>query len=326
MSSHEPYYTSRQDEIDLREMFLVLLKHWKGVCLTGVAFGLLAAVYAFFIANPVFESSALLVPTQTSATDQLSSAAALFGGKKLGSGDVDLYQSLLTSRTVMHNLLRSPIRDMSDTGNGKIKPLYSVLNLDTTNALGLWRTVKGLAGCIQVGTKESGEGGILQVTISFGSPWLAQQIAKNVLDLGQEELRQVRMERYEVSLSRLSAAVDKAKTEWDSTAKRLAGFRDRNRSISLPDQMLELSQLEMEKQEKEQTYLLARREYELQQLEREKATPPMMILDPADLPPKKSKPKELLLISMGIFLGLTGAVVYVLGRNAFTSSSKQITE
>ena len=52
----------------------------------------------------------------------------------------------------------------------------------------------------------------------------------------------------------------------------------------------------------------------------------MMILDPADLPPKKSKPKELLLISMGIFLGLTGAVVYVLGRNAFTSSSKQITE
>jgi uncharacterized protein involved in exopolysaccharide biosynthesis len=279
------------DEIDLRELVLTLwTKRWYIALSSFVCLGL-ATVYAFSIVKPVFESSALLLPTQAPSPDQLGAAAALLGKKTGGSSDVDLYQSLLTSRTVIHKLLSAPLRNESDTGKGRLEPLFQVLRLDTTKPIQLNGAINGIAGSIMVGSKESGAGGLLEIKFSASAPWLAQQIGNNVLDIGQEELRLVRIERSEVILSRLAIVVGQAKAEWDSSARALTWYKDRNRSILLPEQMLELSRLDIEKQAKEQKYLLVRKEYDMQMLERAKASPPMMILDPADLPAHKSKPK-----------------------------------
>jgi uncharacterized protein involved in exopolysaccharide biosynthesis len=317
MTETSPTPTLPDDEIDLRELFLTLWGKRRLIALSSLATLALSAVYAFVIAKPVFESSALLLPTQTSASSDLGAAAALLGGKKGGSADVDLYQSLLTSRTVIHKLLGAPMRNMSDTGAGRIEPLYRILKLDTTKALNLEGAIEGLSKSVTVDSKESGAGGILEIKFSAGAPWLAQQIGNTLLAIGQEELRVVRIERSDVILSRLGVAVAQARSEWDSTARTLTWYKDRNRSISLPDQMLELSRLEMEKSAKEQKYLLARKEYESQELEKEKAAPPMMILDPADLPAKKSKPKRSLILALGLMVGAMGSCVGVLGWKAF---------
>jgi hypothetical protein len=262
-----------------------------------------------------------LLPTQAPAADQLGAAAALLGKKSAGSGDVDLYQSLLTSRTVIHKLLLAPIHNESDTGNGRIEPLFHILGVDTSKPIKMDFMVDGLAKSISVGSKESGAGGILEIKFSAGTPWLAQQIGSAVLEIGQEELRLVRIERSEVILSRLSLAVAQAKGEWDSTSRIVTWYKDRNRSILLPEQALELSRREMERQVEEQKYLLARKEYESQVLEKVKAAPPMMILDPPNLPSHKSKPKRSLILAAGLIAGLIGSCVGVLGWNALVLKS-----
>lgn len=305
------------DEIDLRELFLTLWDKRRLIALSSAATLAISAFYAFAVAKPVFESSALLLPTQTATSSDLGAAAALLGGKKSGSADVDLYQSLLTSRTVIHKLLQTPFKNLSDTGKGRIQPLYQIMGIDTVKPGMLDRAVEGMAKSVTVGSKESGAGGILEIKFSAGAPWLAQQIGNKLLEIGQEELRLVRIERSDVILSRLNVAVAQAKSEWDSTARTLTWYKDRNRSISLPEQMLELSRLEMEKSAKEQKYLLARKEYEGQMLERAKAAPPMMILDPADLPSHKSKPKRSLILALGLMVGAMGSCVGILGWKAF---------
>jgi uncharacterized protein involved in exopolysaccharide biosynthesis len=317
MTQTSPTPMVADDEIDLRELFLTLWDKRKFIALSSAATLALSAYYAYRIAKPVFESSALLLPTQTSTSSDLGTAAALLGGKKGGSADVDLYQSLLTSRTVIHKLIMTPFKNQSDTGKGRIEPLYRIIGIDTTNPSAMSGSIKGLAGSVAVGSKESGAGGILEIKFSAGAPWLAQQIGNNLLEIGQEELRLVRIERSDVILSRLNVAVAQARSEWDSTARTLTWYRDRNRSISLPEQMLELSKLEMEKSAKEQKYLLARKEYEVQMLERTKAAPPMMILDPADLPSRKSKPKRSLILALGLMVGGIGSCVGVLGWKSF---------
>jgi uncharacterized protein involved in exopolysaccharide biosynthesis len=306
------------DEIDLREIFFTLWVKRKLIALCSASTIALSALYAFGIAKPVFESSALLLPTQTVSADQLGAAAALLGGKKSGSSaDVDLYQSLLTSRTVLHKLLNAPIKNLSDTGDGRIEPLFRTLGLDTSMPIMVDGAVQTMAKSVTVGSKESGAGGILEIRFSAETPWLAQQIGNSLLEIGQEELRLVRIERSDVVLSRLNIAVAQAKAEWDTTARMVTWYKDRNRSIALPDQILELSRLEMEKSAKEQKYLLARKEYEVQMLERAKAAPPMMILDGANLPSRRKKPKRSLILALGLMLGVIGGCGGVLGWKVF---------
>ncbi len=311
-----PETPSNSEEIDLLELFRTLWANLRVIAVSTAGVLAIASAYAFIIAKPTFESSALLLPTQNnSATADLGAAAALLGGKKNGSADVDLYQSLLTSRTVIHKLLKASIRNQSDSGGGKFQPLFQILGLDTSNAKDVDAAVNSLAKSVTVGSKESGAGGILEITFAANSPWLAQSIGNILLDIGQEELRLVRIKRSEVILSRLGVAVSQAHGEWDSTARALASYKDRNRSIALPQQMLELARLEMEKSSKEQKYLLARREYESQMLERAKAAPPMMILDPANLPAHKSKPKRLFILLLGMIVGFSGSCMIVLLHN-----------
>lgn len=312
-----------EDEIDLRELFLALWEKKHIIAASAIIGLVLAAIYAFLIAKPVYESSALLLPTQTPSSDQMGAAAALLGKKSSSSGDADLYQSLLTSRTVIHKLLQTPIHNGSDTGKGVARPLYKILGIDTSKPMELDFAIEGMAKCIIIDSKENTNGGILEIHFTAATPWLAQQIGSSILNIGQEEFRQVRIERSNVILSRLNVAVAQAKNEWDSTARALMWYKDRNRSIQLPDQMLELSRLEIEKSAKEQKYLLARKEYETQLLEQAKAAPPMMILDKASLPSYKIKPKRMFIVATGFCSGLLiSAFLFLLLAIFNTSKSK----
>lgn len=310
-----------QGEIDLVDLFKFLYFHrWR--ILASTLFGtLIAAVYGFVIAHPVFTSSALMLPVQAQNIDQLGAASALMGKKLGSSGDVDLYQSLLTSRTVINKLIRSEI-PASDS-NPTLVPLYKIMKIDTSDLLKFEISIKNLSQSIKVDSKETGVGGILEVRSEAQSPWLAQQILNTALSIGQEEIRLIRIERTGMILSRLSVAVEQAKSEWDSAARVITWYKDRNRSIILPEQILQVSKLEIEKQAKEQKYLLARKEYEMQLLEQAKAAPPMMILDPANFPAKESKPKKKLLLVFGFLGGLFGSCGFLM---AFRTLTKPRTE
>lgn len=319
------YESSTRGEIDLKEVILYLWGYRMAI-LSSTASGLvLFAIYAFLIAKPTFVSSALLLPTESQGKDQLGAAAALLGKKPTGNKDADLYQSLLTSRTVIHKLLATKLPNLDDSANGRLEPLCQILGIDTTKPKVLEKATEDLSKSIKVNTKESDEGGILEITFASHTPWLSQEIGNTVMEIGQEELRIVRSRRFQIVISRLEEASKEAQMEWDSSAQAVTDLRDKNRSIILPEQMLALSRLEIEKQAKEQKYLLIRKEYELQKLERAKAAPPMMILDPANLPARKSKPKRALLMAIGMILGAFGSSVGLLMartiRNNFQESA-----
>ncbi|MBK9577337.1 MAG: hypothetical protein IPK50_05520 [Fibrobacterota bacterium] len=291
-------------EIDLTKIASILLKRRAIVLATAFVFTAISLVYAVFIAKPIFESSALLIPVESTNPDQMGAAAAIFG-KKIGkSSDVELYQGLLTSRTVIQKLLFSEFKNASDTGKGQLEPLFKILKIDTSKQDRVENSIKLIAKSISVDSKSAESGSILEIKFSAGSAWLAQEMGNALLSIGQEELKNVRMERSSIILTRLTSVVNETKHDWDSTAKVLALYKDRNRSISLPEQQLTVYRLEMEKNAKEQKYLLIRKEYDLQQIERAKATPPMLILDPANLPATKSKPKRSLILMIGCLCGV----------------------
>ncbi|MBK8805020.1 MAG: hypothetical protein IPN71_23695 [Fibrobacteres bacterium] len=313
---NEPNLSDSLD-FDLRACVLHIWSARNWLVLGALVGGAIAAGYAYGIAKPVYESSALLLPTEAPKDDQLGAAAALLGKKSNSLGDVALYKSLLSSRRVVNKLLFASIHNEHDSARGKVEPLFRTLRVDTANPKQMESVIKSLSGSIVVESKNSTAGiggGIIEVTTSASSPWLAQQIGNTVLTIGQEELRTIRIERADAIGVYLSRATEAARKEWDSAAIQLTYFRDRNRSLLLPNQILALSRLEIEKQAKEQKYLMARKELEFLELERAKAAPPMMILDQANLPATKVRPKRMMIMALGLMAGFFLGVFGVLGR------------
>lgn len=300
-------------DIRIEAILLKLLSGWRiiaGAALVSVA---LAAVYAFLVAKPVYRSTAILIPTESVKTDQLG-AAALLMNKKVGgiSEEASLYQTLLASRTVVKRLLETTMPNRSDSGGGRLEPVHRILGVDTLKRSSMSRAEATLMKAILVDTKDPGPGQVVEVSVDAGSPWLAQLLCDSVIQIGQRLIREVRVQRYHTVMDRLSKAVEQSRSDWDSAAQRIADFQVKNRSVVLPAQNMQLMRLNMDLQAKEQRYMVARKELEMQDLEVEKATPPMLLLEPSDLPSNKMKPKRGIILLVGAVAGAFLASAWVL--------------
>ena len=84
-------YEHDEMEIDLRELYYVLRKKIVAILLTGMIFAGAAGVYSFFVAEPIYESTAKLYITTQSTS--LTSLADLQIGTVLTLDYVELIQS-----------------------------------------------------------------------------------------------------------------------------------------------------------------------------------------------------------------------------------------
>lgn len=308
--------TDDQINSDLMALFQVLLNSWRIVTIGTISVLFLSAIYAFVIAKPAFYSTALLIPTTQQSPDQLGAAAALLGKKALTGTDVELYQNLLKSRSVLNRLLLDSVTQSVDSHIVRHIAVFQLFEIDTTDKVAVENAIAMLEKKISITSKEVGSAGILEVGVEAKTPELAQEMCSRLLDIAQAELHRTRTRRYKVILDRLEYAVQQAKEEWDFDATQLATFRGSNRSIIQPNQILEQDRLEIEKSAKEQKYLLARREFETQQLELAKATPPMMTFDEPNLPAQKSKPKRKAILLIGLFGGLICSSTFALTKHS----------
>lgn len=297
------------DELDLVQLVQDLwLVRWR---IAGIiAAGFCIAVALALTLPKKYTSTVLLVPTESQTGTSLLGAASLLGKKGLKQGDVELYQALLTSRTVLSQLLRTKMPDWRDSSRGKIRPLFEIIQVDTTNALRIESVLSGIKGSIKIETDETGSAGIAEVSVVNRYPWLAKQIADALVQVGQEEIRRVRTERFIAILDRLDQAVKSAEQEWDMASSQLAKFRESNRAVSSPFVQREEERLRLELESKQQGLLQARLQYQAQILERERAAPPMVVLDKANLPARKSSPKRGMIVIVITFLSGCIAISY----------------
>lgn len=204
-------------------------------------------------------------------------------------------------------------------------PLHALMGVDTSDVEQVHDGIEALTNSVSVGAPpEDPGGGVIQVTVSTSSAWLAKQLADKFVEIGQLEIRRVRASRFETTLQRLQAAGKDAFLELDRASNTLAEFRSKNRSITQPEQQVDLDRFELESDVKRQKYMLVRREIESLVLEKEKAVPPAIVLDSAHVPVRRSSPKRTMIVLLAtLFGGATGcAFVVVRGTIAASGASK----
>lgn len=123
-------YEHDEMEIDLRELYYVLRKKIVAIILTGLIFAGVAGVYSYFIAEPIYQSTARLYITTQSTS--LTSLADIQMGEVLTSDYVELIQS----RTLVEEVILNLGLQNSETYTS-VKNRLTVVNPEDTRILNI---------------------------------------------------------------------------------------------------------------------------------------------------------------------------------------------
>ncbi|PMP90449.1 MAG: hypothetical protein C0170_06570, partial [Hydrogenobaculum sp.] len=98
--------TSKEEEINLLDIFIILLKHKKLIIsITGIA--AILSVIISLILPPVYEAkTSIMPPLGISNSSGLSAAAAAFGLGAMAKNPSDVYVDLLKSNFVIDNIIK----------------------------------------------------------------------------------------------------------------------------------------------------------------------------------------------------------------------------
>lgn len=97
--------TNEEVEIDLRELFLVLLHKWWAIVLSALLAGVLFFGYTFFLVDPLYKAKALMYVNNSSIS--IGSTSVSISGAELSAAQklVDTYIVILESRQVLNEVI-----------------------------------------------------------------------------------------------------------------------------------------------------------------------------------------------------------------------------
>lgn len=143
-------------EIDLREIFLLILKHLPMVLAATVAGGLLAGLVSVYALTPMYTSTAKMYILTNS--DAMVSLADL----QVGSSLANDYEELIKSRPVVEEVAENL---NLDTSYGELLEQVSITNPDNTR--------------------------IIQIQIHYPDPVAAKEIANEFVSVSQMQISQI---------------------------------------------------------------------------------------------------------------------------------------
>lgn len=149
---------NEEAEIDLLELFFVLLRHWKLECLAGIVFAAAFWAYSTFMISPVYSSTSVLYVLSESTS--ITSIADIQVGTYLTKD----YVEVITYRSVLEQVLKN-------------------LKLDEAGM-----TYRSLGARVRVANPDSSR--LIKITVSDTDPKRAKQIADEMAEVSRAYIAQ----------------------------------------------------------------------------------------------------------------------------------------
>jgi uncharacterized protein involved in exopolysaccharide biosynthesis len=321
----QPYY-SEEDTISLTDIMLTLARQIKVIIITPTILCTLTIIYVLFFTVPVYTSTAKIM--SSSGGGGVSEAAGLAAqfGINIPTGQSEpkwVYPEIIKSRT----LARSVLKEKFDTNEfGLQKSLLQILtygndepefNLDRLEIM----AINNFLGLIEV--SEDMKTDILTLNINASEANLAAEI--NTVLIEELDTHQRKYNKAKTSDTKLFIEERIIDTEKELMAAEedLKVFMDRNRRIENSPAL----QLAQQRLTREVTVLIGvfttlKQQLETTKIEEVKESDYVVILDPPEIPLKRSKPNKKLQVILSGILGLGLGVFLGLFREYVANSDK----
>lgn len=326
LSEFQQPYDFKEDRISLMDILLILSRQLKTIIITPTIFCALMIIHVLYFTKPIYTSTAKIMNSSNGGS--MSQAAGLaaqlgIGMPTLQSETKWVYPEIIKSRT----LARSMLKRKFDTNKfGPQKNLLQILSygnddpqigLDTLEII----AIDNFLGMINI--SEDIKTGILTLNINSSEPILSSEINQALieeLDAHQNEYNKAKTSKTRQFIEERILSTEK---ELQSAENNLRKFMDRNRRIENSPAL----QLEQQRLTREVTVLIGvfttlKQQLETTKIEELKESAYVIVLDPPEVPLKKSNPKKRGMVILAGFLGIGLGIIFALVGEYVANSDK----
>ena len=280
-----------------------------------------AILYVFFIAHPVYVTSAKLLPTgEDNSLSNIQGLASQFGfsipfqsGSNLSFSDI--YPEIVKSRQLTGIVLEKKFNTRKYGQNQLLKNILSrQYRLDKYD---VDERFKRASDILQDNIKVSKARltSIVTLEVSGLEPEFAVDLANTIISESDKLQREFKTHQISDKRSFIEERIKDVKKDLESAQEDLKEFREKNRQVQYsPALLLEEERLTTEMDVKKEIFSTLKQQFELVKIEEVEEGATVQILDKPVAPYEKSSPKIFLSIFLSIFIGfgLSVVIAYVM--------------
>ena len=280
-----------------------------------------AIVYLFFIAQPVYLTTAKLLPTgEDNSFSNIQGLASQFGlalpfqsGSNLSFSDI--YPEIVKSRQLTRIVLEKKFNTRKFGQNQLLKNILSrQYRLDKYDVDERFkRSSEILQDNIKVSKARLTS--IVTLEVRGLEPEFAVDLANTIISESDKLQREFKTHQISDKRSFIEERIKDVKKDLESAQEDLKEFRERNRQVQYsPALLLEEERLTTEMDVKKEIFSTLKQQFELVKIEEVEEGATVQILDKPVAPYEKSSPKIFLSIFLSIFIGfgLSVVIAYVM--------------
>lgn len=165
---------------------------------------------------------------------------------------------------------------------------------------------------------------ILSLNVTAQDPQVAAKISQEVIDRLQTYVTDYRTEKSRMDLEYYQKLYEESRSEYFAAQQRYANYMDRNQGVVLQRVKTEQERLQNEMNLNYQLYNTCAQQLQAAKAKVQQETPVFTIINPPQVPLKRSKPSKVTILFASVFLGGVLAALWVLwGRNMLASLFKK---
>ena len=303
--------TDNLEVVKISDLLLIIASQIKIIIIIPLIFGIIAALYVQFLVDPTFSSTAKIMSASNTGKSQAVGLAAQFGISipSTQSETKWVYPELVKSRTLAYALL---FKKFDTNKFGEQKTLLQILTYGNEEAkLGIdTLKIKAAEALIKkISIKEDIKTGVYTVGIEAFEPKFAYEL--NIALLEELDSHQKKYNKASTSRTRqfIEERILETEKELQKVEEDLKDFIERNRRIeNSPSLQLQKQRISREVAVLTGVFTTLKQQYETTKIEEVKESNYVIVIDPPDLPLKKSKPSKrkfvLIFLIIGSLIGL----------------------
>ncbi len=324
MNNMNTKYNDSEVEIDLKKIYLSLVKGIKWVIITPLTIVIISIIYVLFIAKPIYTSeTTLLLINSGSNRSKLSGLASQFGfSLPLSQDDNVNYLSaetlpeILVSRTLAKSLLYTTFNSREfENPTSLLNIITDQKNITKADSNKIMiNAIKYIQNILDI--KQVKNTPIFLLRVNSPEPQLSAEISSVVI----YQLEKLRSDFTKLELldkkEFISERLDEVQNELFQAETKLKNFREQNLQISLsPSLLLQQERLEREIEIQTQIYISLKQQFEQVKINEAQNTSFLKIIDPPDIPIYHSSPKRKRIVILTGIMGLIFGGIIAIAKN-----------
>jgi len=300
----------KEHEIDLVEVIKKLWRNRKVISIITGMFMIIGIIYALF-ATPIYKSTLTMYPATGGDAKMggLMSMAASFGMSVGTAKETYNIEDVVKSRTIAREVV------LHKWKTSKFDKPVSILEYSGKEIKDSTHTIYSaiLAYNSWVSIQSNKETGLMKLSVETKDPILSAEIANYLGQAVSKYVQEYQGSEANSNIDHISKRLLSVNKELTDVEEKIKVFQINNRDLSSPQIQLEYGRLQRELQIKQQVYLTLNQQIELAQIEKIKKSPVINILDKAEVPLFKIRPKRSLICIVFTFIGfLIGTFVVLI--------------